>query len=233
MAEQKDIIYVATNPAMPDWIKIGTTSNGEDGLRKRMKALSNTSVPFPFKLRYAVQNEKATTIESKIKEHLAEDRLNPKREFYNTSLEKAIEILQVVAISGGGKEFSFDEIKDISDAKVSQDELKERDDEEQNVNKRRANFRFADLGIEDGAELVFTQDETQKATVLIDKNKVIYHGKEYTLSGLTDQLLASQKRKVNGAPYWTKVNGTLYWTYDSETIDAIRRRKEEDDLTEE
>lgn len=42
-------VYVADNPAMPGYVKIGTTEN----LEGRMRTLSNTSVPLPFILRHA------------------------------------------------------------------------------------------------------------------------------------------------------------------------------------
>ena len=45
------IVYVLTNPAMPDLVKIGMTNR--DNVDARMKELFNTSVPVPFECGYA------------------------------------------------------------------------------------------------------------------------------------------------------------------------------------
>jgi len=221
---KQDILYAVTNPAMPDWVKIGISSGGETGLIKRIRGLYSTNVPLQFKLEYAVRVENARTIEGKIKLAFKEHRRNPNREFYKISPESAKSILEIAQI-GGGEELRPDEIKKISNAEVPKNELRERDHEEEVVNARRSKFRFSDLDIEDGAELVFTHDKTKKATVLASKNKVAYEGKEYSVSRLATILLKSP----------TSVSGTLYWTYNGETLDEIRRRKEDelDDLTEE
>ena len=54
--------------------------------------------------------------------------------------------------------------------------------------KRRENFKFFKLGIDKGAELIYIEDENIKCTVASGINKVIYKDKEYTLSGLTNEL---------------------------------------------
>jgi len=221
MATEKDIVYAVANPAIPDWVKIGITSGGEKGLIQRMNALYNTSVPLRFTLVYAarVKNISARDIEKAIAELLQEERENPKREFYKTSQGKAKSILTVVKIANGGEELSLDEIKNISNKGVPKNELEEREREEWVNIKRRLNFTFPELGIKNGSILVFTQDETKKATVRGPK-KVEYEGKSYSVSGLAKKLL----------DYSYGVSGSLYWTYEGETLDEIRRRKEADEL---
>jgi len=221
MATEKDIVYAATNPAMPDWVKIGITSGGEKGLRKRLNDLYNTSVPLRFTIVYAarVKNISAREIEKAIAELLQEERENPKREFYKTSQGKAKSILTVVKLANGGEELSLDEIKNISNKGVPKNELEELQREERDDIKRRLNFTFPELGIKKGSVLVFTQDETKKATVIGPK-KVEYEGKSYSLSGLAKLLLKTRY----------SVNGSLYWTYKGETLDELRRRKEADKL---
>jgi len=222
MATKKDIIYALTNRAMPDWVKFGISSGGEEGLRKRMKALYNTSVPLRFEVVYAarVKNISAREIEKAIAVLLEEERENPKREFYKTSQGKAKTILTtLVKLANGGEELSLDEIKNISNKGVPKNELEELQREERDDIKRRLNFTFPELGIKKGSVLVFTQDETKKATVIGPK-KVEYEGKSYSLSGLAKLLLKTRY----------SVNGSLYWTYKGETLDELRRRKEADKL---
>jgi len=88
------------------------------------------------------------------------------------------------------------------------------------VSKRRPKFKFSDVGIEDGAVVVFKNGKNtgEEATVVASKNKITYHGKEYSVSGLATILKERQQ----------EVNGTLHWTYNGETLDALRKRKEKD-----
>ena len=45
------IVYLLTNPAMPDLVKIGMTT--QEDIDKRMKKLFTTGVPLPFECQYA------------------------------------------------------------------------------------------------------------------------------------------------------------------------------------
>lgn len=224
--KKQDIVYAVTNPAMPDWVKIGISSGGEKGLIERIRGLYRTNVPLQFKLEYAIRVENARAIEGEIKRAFKEHRRNPNREFYKISSESATSILKIAQI-GGGEELRHDEIKNISDAEVPKNELRERDREEKVVNERRSNFKFSDLGIATNEVLVFKPDETKKATVIAAK-KIAYGDegdeevKEYSVSRLAKKLL--------GVSY--SVNGSLYWIHKGETLDEIRRRKEEEELDE-
>lgn len=102
--KKKYIIYILTNPAMPDYVKIGTTSN----IDQRLKSLSaKTSVPHPFRLYayYVVFRPSQDKIL-----HALIDELNPdlrckdlvngkvhRREFYQISKERAFNLLQRIA----------------------------------------------------------------------------------------------------------------------------------------
>lgn len=77
------IVYILTNQAMPDTLKIGITKNLED----RMRNIDNTSVPLPFECFYAVEVENASAIEKAIHEGLDDCRVRQNREFFNTTPE--------------------------------------------------------------------------------------------------------------------------------------------------
>ncbi len=51
MFENKGVVYILTNQAMPDFIKVGITTN----LKDRLSTLDNTSVPLPFTCVYAFE----------------------------------------------------------------------------------------------------------------------------------------------------------------------------------
>ena len=54
-----EIVYILTNSAFPDYVKIGRTKN----LKKRLQQLDSTSVPLPFECYYAVEVKDAKKIE--------------------------------------------------------------------------------------------------------------------------------------------------------------------------
>ncbi len=56
-----ETIYVLTNEAMPDLVKIGKT-NGED-VGAGISQLSNTSVPFPFECYFAAEVKDCSKLE--------------------------------------------------------------------------------------------------------------------------------------------------------------------------
>ena len=51
-----EIVYILTNEAMPDMVKIGITSTT---VEERMKSLQSTGVPLPFTCYYAAEVEDA------------------------------------------------------------------------------------------------------------------------------------------------------------------------------
>jgi hypothetical protein len=52
----QEIIYILTNEAMPDLVKIGYTNNS---LEERLKQLDRTNLPLPFEVYYACEVENA------------------------------------------------------------------------------------------------------------------------------------------------------------------------------
>ena len=54
-----EIVYILTNPAFPDYIKIGRTTN----LKQRLLSLDNTALPLPFECYYAVEVNDSKKVE--------------------------------------------------------------------------------------------------------------------------------------------------------------------------
>jgi len=67
------IIYLITNPSMPDLVKIGQTSD----LEERMRSLYNSSTPVPFECFYACEVDDPKEIEKRL--HNAFGDNNPKK----------------------------------------------------------------------------------------------------------------------------------------------------------
>jgi hypothetical protein len=87
-----DIIYVLSNPSIPGLLKIGYTRK-EIGIR--IKDLSKaTGVPTPFKLEYIFKCSNGMELESEIHRHLKEFRPNNQREFFDITLNQAVEAVK-------------------------------------------------------------------------------------------------------------------------------------------
>jgi len=91
----KEIVYVLTNPAFPELLKLGRTKN----LAARLAALSSsTSLPYAFAVAYAARVQNAAYIEQQLHKALDPHRISAKREFFRVPLECVIAIVELVAV---------------------------------------------------------------------------------------------------------------------------------------
>lgn len=197
-----EIIYILTNEAMPGYIKVGKTSTS---LEQRIKELSaSTSIPFPFTCFYACTVKNANFVEHQLHDAFDNNRVNPKREFFQISPERIVSALKLA------------EIENITPKK----DLVESKEDQKALNKIRAEmrvkFNFKMVNISVGSELVFSRDENIKAIVIDDKS-ISFDNKMMSLS--------ASAQKILGYDYG--VQGTAYWTYEGETLDERRRRIED------
>jgi len=86
------IVYVLSNPAMPELHKIGFSN--DDEVDYRITDLWSSGVPEPFKLEAYSKNSDARQLEKQIHKLLDEYRLNKDREFFKIPIESLLEILQ-------------------------------------------------------------------------------------------------------------------------------------------
>ena len=148
------IVYILTNEAMPDIIKIGITEN----LERRIKELDNTSSPLPFECYYAVEVKDASIIEKKMHQGLDIYRVRQNREFFNTSPEKAKSFLEIAEIMGGTNVTPTVEI--VNELQDSQALSK--------AKKIRERFNFKIINIKPGTVLEFIKDKTITCEVFDD-----------------------------------------------------------------
>lgn len=198
-----EIIYILTNESMPGYVKIGRTNNN---LEQRIKELSgSTSVPLPFTCFYACTVKDSNFVEHQLHDAFDNNRVNPKREFFQIAPERVVSALKLAEIE------NITPKKDIVENKEDQNALDE-------ARKIRPQFRFDMVGIPVGSELVFSRDESIKAKVL--DNKLIEFNNETTSLSLSAQ-------KILGYQYG--VAGTDYWMYEGETLDERRKRIENEE----
>ena len=195
------VIYILTNPAMPELIKIGQTTD----LGKRIRGLDNTSVPLPFECVYACTVEDADFVEKQLHEAFDDYRERKSREFFRLPHERAIAALKLA---------------EVENVTPQQDYVDTPDDQEalNKARKRRANLNFKMVDIPVGSELVYINDENITAKV-IDNRKIEWNGEPTSLSASAQKLL----------DYSHPVQGTLYWEYEGETLEARRCRLESEE----
>lgn len=158
-----EYVYIFTNPAMPDWVKIGRTKN----LEQRLKTLSRkTAVPIPFEC-YAYMEVPAeySAIAEATLHGFAEEAYDKQKEYFRITPEKALNFLKLL------------EPNNPKYKVIIYTEEPER--------KEKAPTRtFELLGIKPGTTLYYKKDRTITCTTKDSKNKVDYNGEETTLSGL-------------------------------------------------
>ena len=212
----KGVIYILTNPSFPDYIKIGYATD----IVKRLKQLNRSeTIPFAFRV-YAVYEVDSALTDKEL--HKLIDSLNPDlrtietfdgkervKEFFAMSPEDGYALLESIAkISGTSDRLKRMEPEghEVIDEKIAQ-EVRE--------SARRGPFRFSQVGIPFGSEIVFIDDPTVKPTVVDDRH-IEYNGETTSVSAL------AQKLKGFDHP----VQGTLCFTYGGKKLSDLREEIE-------
>lgn len=200
------IVYVLTNEAMPDYVKIGTTRSA---MQQRMAQLYSTAVPVPFECYYAGEVEVAKNVEKRLHRAFDKFRINKNREFFEIDPEAAADIIRMVAL------------RDVTPA----DEVFETEDDKdaiQKLEKRAARFNFKMVGIQPGTVLTFKYDEDITCTV-VDHRNVEFDGETLSLSAAA--LAALRQRGL----HWKAAQGAIYWVYEGKTLKELRDHMEDDE----
>ena len=216
----KGIVYIFTNPAMPDWVKIGYTEN--EDISQRLKELnSSTAVPLSFRVYATLICENPRDIEQSV--HNLFDQINKDlhsiemddkgrkrvREFFKILPEKAYSVMKEVAKLSNNE-------NSLKRNTPTEKELEEEHFSENDIEKnRRSKVTFEELEIPVGAELTFIYDETKKCRVKSSERKIAFvnengEEEETSLSAISKKLLNS-KYRVNGYKYWTFDNDESLW----------------------
>lgn len=201
------IVYVLTNEAMPELVKIGATSREE--VAQRIAELSgHTGVPLPFVCHFAGElSEHPENVEKLLHQVFAEYRINPKREFFRIDPEKAVLALRLAQAKDVTPQFqSTPDPEEAKAIEVAQS--------------RRSRTDFAKLGIQPGETLTLSRDSSITCEVA-PGNRVNYKGS--TMSSSAAAVSALQSIGYHS----TSVSGPDYWMFGNKTISDIRREKEQ------
>jgi len=92
-------VYVLTNPAFPDRVKVGET-----GLltEDRAKDLYKTGVPEPYQVAFIAMTSHRKRVEARTHERLGDRRPNPDREIFRMTVDVAIEAVRLAMVEAAG-----------------------------------------------------------------------------------------------------------------------------------
>lgn len=189
-------IYIMTNPALKNMVKIGFATDVE----ARRKQLSTTALPYDYEI-YATYETNGNLEDKKL--HKMIDNLNPdlrvskSREFFVMSPDDAYDLLEAIATISGTKNKLK---KKKQQAPTSKQKVK------------RPPINFSKCGIPVGAELVYKEDPNVTVTVIDDK-KVQYGNDITSLSAVAAQLKG-----------YKSIQGSSYFTYNGELISDIAEK---------
>ena len=191
----KKIIFILTNPEIPNLVKIGVTSN----LTKYVRMLStHPGVPAPFEI-YFSRVSSIDIIEENIQQDFANYCIDPERTFFRIDAEKAIKIISYI----------FDS-KKKSKYKTNPEQMRK------HSGKRRLHFMFSLADVPVGAVLSFKKDKEIKATVVDDK-RIRFNGKITTLSDAAKWIMHRKFGEREASR-----RGPGFWCYENENL--VKRR---------
>lgn len=199
------IVYVLTNPAFQNYVKVGKTTN----LEQRLRTLDNTSVPLPFRCVYAVEVDDETLVERLVHQAFADHRTRSTREFFEIDAQRVIAALKLTR--GRDVTPKGDIAEDEEGVKAF----------ERATRKRRTTYKFSDAGLKTGDTIYYANNEETTAEVVTEK-KVLFEGEETSLSKSALTLLQRDGYT------WQTVNGWQYWMFEGETIAERLARMLED-----
>lgn len=181
------IVYLLTNPAMPGFVKIGSTMN--ESVTIRMTQLYTTGVPFPFECAYAARVTNVAAVEKALHTAFGPNRVNVKREFFDIEAAQAIAIIKLL------------QIEDVTPTINREAEKIDHADREagEAYAKKRPRFNFREMGIPIGAELVSVNN--QEIAIVQSERSVLFRGEETSLTNATKRILENEYAVAPG-PYW-------------------------------
>ena len=180
-------VYVLTNPAMPNMVKIGKTTRD---VELRLADLYSTGVPLPFECEYAAKVKDVDKTEKAFHTAFEPSRVNPKREFFNINPEQAIAVLSLMAI---------EDVTPSVQEKAKTIDIEATASAEKFKKKRRPTINYFEMGLKEGDILKFGRND-ESCTVL-NGRQVSYKGGPWFLSNLTNKLL-DRTGPMDGSPYW-------------------------------
>jgi len=188
------IVYVLTNDAMPQMIKIGMTAR--EGVESRVAELSRaTGVPLPFKVAVARSVHDARVVEKALHVAFGPDRVNPSREFFAIEPSRAIAIINAFP----GEDLT-PETEQAVERAVEASEPGTMNAARNFERKRRPPLNFEVMGVPLGSILVHV---TTGQTVEVVEPKKVRLGNEILSLTMAQKIVSGADYQVQPGPHWT------------------------------
>ena len=178
---------------MPGLVKIGRT--GQEDANARIAQLNTTGVPVPFTIEFACRVENSVEVERALHTAFAPNQINPKREFFRIDPEQAIAILKLLHVEENTQEIIQQPNQLDQQSLIAAEQMQA----------RRPNLNFEEMGIPIGAELNSVKDDV--IVTVVGPKKVKFGDEEMSLTAATRQVLGLEYSVAPG-PHWT-YNGKL------------------------
>ena len=192
------IVYVLSNPAMPNYVKVGRTGgNRPQDVLDRMRQLDQTGVPRAFYCEYAAVVADYEEAEQVLLRAFGENRVRQNREFL-----EGIPPYRVTAM------LRYLALKDMTPGPDLGGAMPNPDGSPPEKPSKTPPVRFSKLGIGPGNSLQWADDPGISCEVIRD-GRVSYEGTEYALSRLTATLKGGKAEFVQVQPYWLFEGRTL------------------------
>jgi hypothetical protein len=194
-------VYLFTNAAMPNIIKIGLTRRDDVG--ERLRQLYTTGVPMPFECAYAARVPDCAKLERVLHRVFDDKRVSSQREFFTADPELARLIIDLVKL----------EERPLSDSEqgITPDQ---RQDIETEKARRAERLTFERLGLAAGTVLQFIKDP-QITCQVESATKVRFRGEVMSPSGAALRVLHDLGYQ------WSSCAGSEYWTYEGVKLSAL------------
>jgi len=178
-----EIVYLLSNPSMPNIYKIGCTKKND--VTQRMQALDSTGVPTPFQCLRASKVQDCKQAENMLHKAFAKYRINARREFFKIDdIDMVLAVFDYINESGADM---TEEIRIESDKNVSDIEKEDIIMLTRKQKSPRINFKAMHIPV--GARLQFARDNSIEVEVANGKNQVLYKEVKTSLSNATKQIL--------------------------------------------
>lgn len=206
-----EIVYLLSNPSMPNIYKIGCTKAND--VAERMKRLQTTGVPTPFECLRASKVDDCKKAETMLHTAFAKYRITPNREFFKIDdIETILVIFEYINQDGIDitDDIRTETDQNMPDADKSAIEMIDKKQKSPRIN-------FKAMGIPIGARLQFVPDSNIEVTVADNANKVSYNGTEASLTKITKQILGLTQKSIRPTGKWSYKGRNLLVIY-NETL---------------
>lgn len=195
---EEGIVYILTNPAMPNLVKIGMTTREE--ISQRMSELYTTGVPIPFECSYAGKVSDVKKVERAFHKAFGPYRINPNREFFEIDDSQAIGLLELICDENVTPEIvtELDKVDSVS-----------KDAGKRFAKNKRPRFNFEEMGIPIGS--IIHSNYNDETCLVEDERNVVYRNESMSFTKATTLML--------DIPY--NVSPGNYWIYQGRKFKEI------------